>query len=162
MNHDGCDGKHDACVLEVSELHHTMQRRWNIAAEMFLEAHKNQVIKDMYSNLNHLNKLTNQLEYLQGVIAGNGTIRVAYTTQGEPTSAIVRDNYAVIDHKAFQTECRTEEEAHYVTAILNSHQLAYHAKPFCTTNWAKRVSKKVEIGVEVYRRDKGVGRNVGV
>ena len=27
---------------------------------------------------------------------------------------------------------------------------------------AKRVSKKVEIGVEVYRRDKGVGRNVGV
>ena len=27
---------------------------------------------------------------------------------------------------------------------------------------SQRVSKKVEIGVEVYRRDKGVGRNVGV
>ena len=27
---------------------------------------------------------------------------------------------------------------------------------------SERVSKKIEIGVEVYRRDKGVGRNLGV
>ena len=79
------------------------------------------------------------MEYLRGAIAGDGTVRVAYTTQGEPTSAIVRDKYAVIDHKAFQTECETEEEAHYVTAILNSNQLASQAKPFCTTNWAKKI-----------------------
>ena len=34
--------------------------------------------------------------------------------------------------------------------------------PWRGLEFCKRVSKKVEIGVEVYRRDKGVGRNVGV
>ena len=96
-----------ACV-DVTALHSTMQRRWNNASEMYREAHKNQAIKDLYSNLNHLNKLTSQLEYLRGAIADNGKTRVAYTTQGEPTSAIVRDKYAVIDHKAFQTECQNQ------------------------------------------------------
>ena len=138
--HDDCeDDKHDACRLDVAALHSTMQRRWSNAVEMYREAHKNQAIKDLYSRLNHQNILTSQLEYLRGAIADNGKTRVAYTTQGEPTSAIVRDKYAVIDHKAFQTECQTKEEAHYVTAILNSNQLASQAKPFCTTNWAKKI-----------------------
>ena len=55
MSHDDCEGdKHHACQLEVAELHPTMQRRWNNASEMYREAHKNQAIKDLYSNLNHL------------------------------------------------------------------------------------------------------------
>ena len=140
LSHDDCEGdKHGACRLEVAELHSTMQRRWNNAVEMYREAHKNQAIKDLYDRLNYQNILTSQLEYVQRAFANNRNVRVAYTTQGEPTSAIVRDNYAVIDHKAFQTECQTEEEAHYVTAILNSTQLAFQAKPFCTTNWSKKI-----------------------
>ena len=140
LNHDACEGnKHDACKLEISKLHPTMQQRWNNAAKMYNEVHKNQAVNNLYSRLNHQKILTAQLEYLQGVIAGNGKVRVAYTTQGEPTSAIIKDQYAVIDHKAYQTECLTEEEAQYVTAILNSNQLAYQAKPFCTTNWDKKI-----------------------
>ena len=77
LNHENCEAnKHNACRLEVSELHPTMQRRWNNAAEMYREAHKNQAIKDLYSNLNHLNKLTSQLEYLQGAIAKKETVRI--------------------------------------------------------------------------------------
>ena len=54
LNHDDCEGnKHNACFLDAAKLHSTMQRRWNIAAEMFREAHQSQVIKDLYSNLNH-------------------------------------------------------------------------------------------------------------
>ena len=140
LNHDDCEeDKHDACRLEVAELHSTMQRRWNNAAEMYREAHKNQAIKDLYSRLNHQNILTSQLASLQDPIAGDEKTRIAYTTQGEPTSAIVRDHYAVIEHKAFQTVCQTEEEAHYIIAILNSNQLASQAKPFCTTNWSKKI-----------------------
>ena len=36
-------------------------------------------------------------------------------------------------------KCRTEHEARYLLAIINSNQLAAAAKPFCTTNWAKRI-----------------------
>ena len=140
LNHDECEAnKHDSCRLEVTSLHFTMRQRWNNAVEMYGDVHKNQSIKDLYGRLNHQNILTKQLEYVQPATTGNRIIRVAYTTQGEPTSAIVRDHYAIIDHKAFQTQCQSEQEAHYVTAILNSNILAYQAKPFCTTNWAKKI-----------------------
>ena len=103
LNHDKCEEmssgsvKHDACCLEDEQLHLTMQRRWNIAAEMFREAHKTQVIKDLFSNLNHLNKLTSQLDHLQRSVAGDETIRVAYTQSGQPTAAIVRSTHAIVD-----------------------------------------------------------------
>ena len=91
LNHENCEAnKHNACRLEVAELHSTMQRRWNNAAEMYREAHKTQAIKDLYSNLNHLNKLTSQLEYLQ--LAKNETVRIVYTESG---AAIIRDNRAM-------------------------------------------------------------------
>ena len=140
LNHDECENdKHDACSLEISALHSTMQRRWNNADAMFREAHKNRTIKDLYKNLNHLDKLTSQLEYLQDAIAGNGTIRVAYTQAGQPTAAIIQDIKAILDRKLYQTVCQSDEEAHYLTAILNSDELAARAKPFCTTNWAKKI-----------------------
>ena len=140
MSHDDCEGdKHDACRLEVEKLHSTMQRRWNNAAEMYREAHKNQAIKDLYSRLNHQNILTSQLEYLQNAIAGDETVRVAYSSSGEPTAAIIRDNHAIADYVLFQTVCHSEDEAHYLLAIINSDELATRVKPFCPTNWSKKI-----------------------
>ena len=133
LSHDDCEGnKHDTCRLEVTELHSTMQRRWNNAAEMFREAHKNQAIKDLYSNLNHLNKLTSQLAYLQGAITGDGTVRVAYTQAGQPTAAVIRDSNAIMDRKLYQIICQSENEAYYVLAVINSEELAAAAATFMT------------------------------
>ena len=133
LNHDNCEGnKHDACRLEVTEFHATMQRRWNNAAELYREAHKTQAIKDLYSNLNHLNKLTSQLGYLRAAIAGDGTVRVAYTTQGQPTAAIIKDKQAILDHKLYQTICQSVDEACYLTAVLNSKGLTNAVVEFMT------------------------------
>ena len=131
LNHENCEAnKHNACRLEVAELHSTMQRRWNNAAEMYREAHKNQAIKDLYSNLNHLNKLTSQLEYLQGTITNDETVRVVYTESGQPTAAIIRDNRAIVDRTLYQTVCQSEDEARYVLALINSNALAAATAPF--------------------------------
>ena len=117
LNHDGCEGdKHDACQLDVAALHPTMQLRWNTAAGMYRGAHKNQAIKDLYSSLNHLNKLTGQLDYLQNAIVDGGTIRVAYTSAGRPTATIIKDNNAIFENALFQTVCKSEDEARYVLA----------------------------------------------
>ena len=126
-------------ALDVAALHNTMQRRWHNAAEMYRNAHKSQAVKELFDRLNHQNILVSQLEYLQGAIAGDGTIRVAYTTQGEPTAALIKDNHSILDHKLYQTICQSEEEAYYLLAIINSNELAARAKPFCTTNWAKKI-----------------------
>ena len=133
LSHEDCEGdKHGACRLEAAELHSTMQRRWTNTAEMYREAHKNQAIKDLYSNLNHLNKLTSQLEYLRSAIAGDGTVRVAYTTQGQPTAAIIKDKQAILDHKLYQTICQSVDEACYLTAVLNSKALTNAVVAFMT------------------------------
>ena len=140
LNHDRCsEGRHENCQLQVTELHPSMQQRWNTAAELYRDAHPNQVIKDLYSNLNHISKLTSQLEYLRRTINGEGSVRVAYSSSGKPTAAIIEDNHAILDTKLYQTECRGIKEAHYVLAILNSDELAKNAKPFCPTNWAKEI-----------------------
>ena len=131
LDHDDCEGdRHDACCLEVAALHSTMQRRWNNAAEMYREAHTNQSIKDLYSRLNHLNILTSQLEYLRGAIAGDGTVRVAYTQSGQPTAAVIQDSNAILDHVLFQTICHSGTEAYYVLAVINSDALAAAAETF--------------------------------
>ncbi len=122
----------DGGGLDVERLHPTMQRRWNNAVAMFREAHKNQAIKDLYSNLNHLNKLTSQLEYLQRAIAGDGTVRVAYTQAGQPTAAVIQDSSAIVDRKLYQTICHSEDEAYYLLAIVNSGTLAAAAATFMT------------------------------
>ncbi len=129
LNHDECEdtreanGKHDACRLDVNALHPTMQRRWENAVGMFQIAHEGQHITDLFKNLNNLNKLTSQLEYLQDAITGNGKLRIAYTTSGEPTAAIISDNHAVLDTRLYQTICDSEDEACYLLAIINSQTL---------------------------------------
>ena len=118
--------------LDVAALNSGMQRRWDNAAALFRDAHKGRVIAELFDNLNHLNKLTSQLDYLQGAIAGDGTTRIAYTTQGEPTAALIKDNHSIVDHKLFQTICQSEEEAHYLLAIINSRMLTEKAQAFMT------------------------------
>ena len=131
LSHDDCEGnKHGACQLEVAELHSTMQRRWNNATDMFREAHKDRGITELIDNLNHLNKLTRQLEYLQEAITGCGATRIAYTTSGRPTATIIRDNYAMLDTKLYQTGCQSDDEAYYLTALLNSDALMAAAETF--------------------------------
>ena len=133
VDHSKCQGhKHDACRLELEALHQSMRNRWNNAAEMFQDAHKSQAIKDLYSNLNHLNKLTSQLEYLRSAIAGNGTMRVAYTQSGQPTAAFIRDHNAILDRKLYQTICGSEAEGYYLLSIINSKEFITAAEKFMT------------------------------
>ena len=133
VDHSKCKGhKHDACRLEVEALHPSMRNRWNIADEMFRNAHKNQAINDLYDRLNYQNILTSQLEYLHAAIAGDGTTRVAYTQAGQPTAAVIRDHHAIVDRKLYQTICSSEDEGYYVLAILNSKELTTAAEKFMT------------------------------
>ena len=129
----------DGGGLDVERLHPTMQRRWNNAAAMFREAHQGRGITELFDNLNHLSKLTSQIDYLQEAIADNETTRIVYATNGEPTAALINDNHAIAESNLYQTICQSKDEAYYVLAIINSSELATRAKPFCPTNWAKEI-----------------------
>ena len=129
--HEACAGdRHDACRLDLEFLHHSMRRRWANATEMYNETHQQRVIKELYDRLNYQKILTSQLEYLQGTITNDETVRVAYTESGQPTAAIIRDNRAIVDRTLYQTVCQSEDEARYVLALINSNALAAATAPF--------------------------------
>ena len=55
---------------------------------------------------------------------------MAYTQSGQPTAAIIRDNKAIVDRTLYQTICRSEQEARYILALINSNALAAATAPF--------------------------------
>ena len=215
LDHSRCPGwpnggsiRHTACEVDAQELDPNMRARWE-KMERLWEANRGKTDKkSLTQNLNWLNKLSSQLEYLRQLVnpinpaipanradaataIGNATvvdaatpidtttanptvtaidaptvipakagiqtldtadpanpverpIRIAYTSSGRPTAALITDNQAILDYKLFQVTCRNLDEAYYLLAIINSDALAKAAKPFCTTNWAKEIRDLVK------------------
>ena len=129
--------RHDACRVDVQQLDERMQQRWPIMESLWDSNKGKADTKSLTQNLNWLNKLTSQLTYLRD--PGDLPVRIAYTSAGRPTAALITDNQAILDTKLFQVKCRDLDEAHYLLAIINSDALADAAKPFCTTNWARKI-----------------------
>ena len=129
--------RHNACAVDVQELDLNMRARWE-KMEPLWDANKGKSdTKSLTQNLNWLNKLTSQLDYLRD--PGDRPVRIAYTQSGRPTAALIADAQAIVDRKLYQVTCRNEDEAYYLLAIINSYALARAAKPFCTTNWAREI-----------------------
>ena len=135
LDHRGCPGwpdgefiRHTACEVDHEELNEDMRARWEIMERLW-EANRGKTDKKSLSqNLNWLNKLTNQLDYLRD--PGDRPVRIAYATSGRPTAALIEDNQAIIDTKLYQVACRDAEEAYYLLAIINSLALENEVKDF--------------------------------
>jgi hypothetical protein len=77
--------------------------------------------------------LLDQVDYIKQLSAQFPTpsIRVVYTKAGNHlTSAIVTDEQAVIDHMLYWGAAAHMDEAHYLTAILNSPSIADIVAPY--------------------------------
>ena len=108
----------------------SLQSRWRIMERLW-EANRGQNdTKSLMQNLNHLNKLSRQLEYLRN--PGDRSVRIAYTTSGQPTAALITDRKAILDMKLYQVKCRSDEEAFYLLAIINSTAIRDIVEPFAS------------------------------
>ncbi len=116
------------CALNVQALDVNMRDRWKIMEVLWDENKGKNDRKTLFQNLNWLNKLTSQLDYLRS--AGRHTTRIAYTQSGRPTAAIITDSSAILDKKLYQVHCDTLSEARYLLAIINSVTLANAVAPF--------------------------------
>ena len=128
---------HNACAVDTAALDVRMQLRWP-TMESLWDANKGKPdTKSLIQNLNWLNKLASQLEYLND--PADRPVRIAYTTSGRPTAALITDDRAILDTSIYQVSCRDQDEAYYLLSIINSDALADAAKPFCPTNWARKI-----------------------
>ncbi len=154
LDHSDCEElpsgfiRHDACEVDKQELDDRMRSRWE-KMERLWEANRGKTdTKSLTQNLNWLNKLTSQLEYLAWVNDEDEMayqdwlnrlnncplrrrpIRIAYSQSGRPTAALIVDNQAILDRKLYQVTCRNLEEARYLLAIINSRTLEREVSHF--------------------------------
>lgn len=97
---------------------------WLRAAEVTWETNKVEASKLTWTEQQDYNgKLTAQFPI--------SSLRVVYAKSGTlPASCLVRDDRAVIDHMLYWTVPASEEEAHYLTTILNSEVARARAEHF--------------------------------
>ena len=144
LDHSGCPGwpdgefvQHTACEVDRQELNENMRARWKKMEWLWEENRAEIETKSLSQRLNYHNILSNQLAYLRD--PGDRPVRIAYTTSGQPTAALIEDGQAIVDEKLYQVTCRDTDEAYYLLAIINSEALAKAVKPFCPTNWARKI-----------------------
>ena len=123
--------------IDPRKLDRNMEIRWTTMCRLWDENKGVNDSKTLSQNLDWLGKLSSQLAWC--IDPGKRPVRIAYTTSGEPTAAMVEDSKAILDTSLYQVTCRNEAEAHYLMAIINSNALATAAKPFCPTNWARKI-----------------------
>ena len=117
--------------VDKQELDANMRARWEKMERLWDENKGKTDTKSLTQNLNWLNKLTSQLEYLRD--PGDRPVRIAYTTSGRPTAALIDDAQAVLDTTLYQVTCRDLTEAHYLLAIINSLALEEAVRDFMPT-----------------------------
>ena len=144
LNHDNCEGnKHDACRLEVTEFHATMQRRWSNAAEMFREAHKNQVHQRPVQQP----EPSQQADQPTGVPARchrrrwNHPRRLHNIGQDSQLRRFIGNSSAIVESNLYQTICQSVGRSlFHDLPFINSNEFAeQESSRFAPTNWAKKI-----------------------
>ena len=114
--------------INPAGLQQRMRDRWNTVSSLW-EHNKTAATKlDLLGQLDYYGKLSAQLEW-QTNSAGR-PVRVVYTSAGEPTASILSNKASLVDYKLFWVACKSEEEAHYLLAVINSDALWEAVAPF--------------------------------
>lgn len=134
MDHSGCQElpngytRHNACEVDKQELDQRMRARWEKMESLWEANRSKDDTKSLTQNLNWLNKLTSQLDYLRD--SGVRPVRIAYTQGGRPTAALIDDQKAIVDTRLYQVSCRDLDEAYYLLAVIKSLALEDAVKDF--------------------------------
>ena len=95
-----------------------MRDRWRTVSRMWDENKAKANRLNLAGQLDYYGKLSAQLHWQQN--PGGRPIRIAYTSAGRPTAALVDDENAVVDYKLFWISTRGLAEANYLMAVINS------------------------------------------
>ena len=107
--------------IDLKKLGSRMRERWRTVNDMW-ETNKARANRlNLLGRLDYHGGLSMQLEW-QGNQLG-GAVRVAYTTAGVPTAALLSNTESLVDTKLYWLPCNDEREANYLLAIINSQAL---------------------------------------
>ena len=137
LDHSGCKElpsgfiRHNACEVDRQRLDGRMRSRWETMERLWEANRGKDDKKSLTQRLNYHNILSSQLDYLRE--PGDRPVRIAYTTSGRPTAALISDGGAIVDTSLYQITCRDLNEASYLLAIINSRALEEAVRDFMPT-----------------------------
>ncbi len=108
--------------IEPTRMGERMRDRWATMSRLWNE-HKSPNTKvDLLGQLDYMSKLTGQMERGPGY-------RLVYASSGRPTAAVTLSRGGIMDYTLFEIPCRTDAEAHYLAAVINSDALRDAVEP---------------------------------
>ena len=113
--------------IRLGALARRMRDRWRTVSRLWDENKAKANKLDLVGQLDYYGKLSAQLDWQED--PGERPVRVAYTTSGAPTAALIRDSRSIVDTRLYWMACRDTHEAHYISAIINSHALSEAVTP---------------------------------
>lgn len=130
----GARGNEQFEILDSDEL---LENRFRYASAWFSDAEKRWEKNKTERNDAAGMTLQDRLNFQRGLTLQNPKARylVLYTSSATDASAVVVDRRSfdhpfIVDHKTYWCECRTEAEAHYLSAYINSDYANEKIKEF--------------------------------
>ena len=107
--------------VRLGELERRMRERWQTVSRLWEENKALANNLNLLGQLDYMGKLSSQLEWQ---LNPNGRpVRLAYTSSGQPTAAILSEDADLVENLLFWVACRDADEANYLLAIINSEAL---------------------------------------
>ncbi len=113
--------------IRLGGLERRMRGRWRTVSDLWEKNRQVSTKLDLLGQIDYLHKLTAQLDWQSDHLLR--PLRVVYTSGGEPTAALLRDDDSIVDERLYWTTCKGIEEANYLLAVINSEALYKAATP---------------------------------
>ena len=115
--------------IDRSKLRQRMRRRWQNVSQLWETNRARANRLDLSGQLDYMGKLTSQLEWRDE--PGESTVRIAYSSAGQPTAALI-DRDILVTERLYWVTCNSLDEAHYLLAVINSNALYGAVTPLMT------------------------------
>ena len=104
--------------VQLGGLERRMRERWQTVSSLWEDNKALANRLNLLGQLDYLHKLSSQLEWQNK--PGGRTVRLVYTTSGQPTAGLLGQDQILVDHVLYWISCRNIAEANYLLAIINS------------------------------------------
>ena len=107
--------------IRLGGLERRMRERWQTVSILWEENKAPANKLNLLGQMDYLHKLSSQLAWQKN--PGGRSVRIAYTSSGEPTATILPDDSSLVENVLFWIACKDRQEANYLLAIINSDSL---------------------------------------
>ena len=104
--------------IRLGGLERRMRGRWQTVSRLWADNKALANRLNLLERLDYVHNLSSQLEWQNN--PSDRTVRLVYTTSGQPTAGLLREDEILVDHVLYWISCRNIAEANYLLAIINS------------------------------------------